>query len=91
MEIGQKIKSIRFFLGLTQKQMADKLKLKQSQVSKIESSDQEIPIDALKRVIKVFDIDPNWFLFDEGRRPDFFDKMPNNRKNLDQNGQGSVV
>lgn len=91
MEIGQKIKTIRFFLGLTQKELAERLKMKQSQVSKIESSDQEITIDALKKVIKTFNIDPNWFLFDEGKKPDFLEKLPNKRKNLDQNGQGSVV
>ncbi len=48
--VGNKIAQARKALGITQKELAQRMKVKQSAVSKIERDDTRPPIDTLKEV-----------------------------------------
>lgn len=54
------LKSIRKFLGLTQKEFAEKMKLSQSQVSAIEQGQRKINERLIMQIALVFDLNDDW-------------------------------
>lgn len=54
---GEQIAAARKAVGLTQKQLAQRLKLPQSQISRIERHPDHITIRTLKRVAKALRVD----------------------------------
>jgi transcriptional regulator with XRE-family HTH domain len=81
------LKTVRKFLGLTQKQFADKLGLKQSAYSMIESGTNKPSIDLIKSIAKQFKIDPKVFLedYEENTINDIL-----NTNNVNPNVNGNV-
>jgi transcriptional regulator with XRE-family HTH domain len=64
--VGQKIKKIRELKNLTQEYVSEKLGVSQSNYSKIESGEIDIPIERLEQISKVFNLRPEDILtFDE--------------------------
>ncbi len=64
--IGKKIKYIRKEKGLTQKNLADEIKITKQQVSNIENELCNPSIDFLSKMILYFNVNSNWLLADIG-------------------------
>lgn len=56
MKIGNVLKSIRIEKGLTQVQVAKKMKVQQAQVSRIESGKMEVEAATMKKICKVYGV-----------------------------------
>lgn len=73
MSIGSRIKQLRVHFNLTQKELADKLKISQSNLAKIETDVSKPSFDLLTNIMNIFHIDGHWLLTGEGemlRSPD---------------------
>ncbi|MFA6098989.1 MAG: helix-turn-helix transcriptional regulator [Patescibacteria group bacterium] len=60
--IVEKLKSARLEAGLTQKQIADRLKVPQSYISKVEAGDQRIDIIELKAFADLYKKSITYFI-----------------------------
>lgn len=60
--LGEKLKKARTEAGYTQRQIADLLKINQSQLSKIENGQIEPNIETLGTLIDFYEINANWLL-----------------------------
>ncbi len=59
---GQKIKSLREELDLTQTQVAERIPMNQSNYSKIERDQQEPDLQQLKRLAEIFGVSADYLL-----------------------------
>ncbi len=57
--LGLRVKEMRGLRGLSQKQVAEKLGLKRSTISQIESGDRKINADELLKLSRIFKVSPN--------------------------------
>ncbi|MEO1513672.1 MAG: helix-turn-helix domain-containing protein [Bacteroidota bacterium] len=60
---GDKLRSVRKQLGLSQGDFANMLSINQSSVSKMERGSIEIPIKLIDEIFSRFQIEPRWFFF----------------------------
>lgn len=58
----QKLKSARLEIGLTQAEVAKKLKRPQSHISNVETGQQRVDVIELKRFAKMYKKDISWFI-----------------------------
>lgn len=63
MNIGNKLKKIRIKHGLTQNEMAARLKINKSTLCRYENGDREPSVEFVAKVLKKFDVSPMWFLY----------------------------
>lgn len=67
MNIGEKIRSKREDMDLSQREMAEMIPMNQSNYSKIERDLQEPNLDQLRRICLILKLDPRYLLnLDEG-------------------------
>ena len=66
MNAGERLKQIRQNLGLTQKELAEKLGFKWYKIKDMESNKQKITYEIAKDLEKLFSINPDWLLTGEG-------------------------
>jgi len=66
MDIGERLKKVREFLGLTQEEFAQKLDTTQAVISNYERGARVPTVDFLNRLTKTFQLDINWLLTGEG-------------------------
>lgn len=62
-EYGERFRSCRLALGLTQLELSVKLKLTRSSIANIEAGRQLSMIDAIVGYADVFQVDPSWLAF----------------------------
>ena len=62
MNIGEKIRNAREDLDLSQRDMADKIPMNQSNYSKIERGVQEPNLEQLRRICLILSLDPRYLL-----------------------------
>ncbi len=62
MTVGQRVKAVRLHFGLEQSDFAEKLRISQSALSKIENDTQKISLEALSSLVIDFEIDTKWLL-----------------------------
>ena len=62
MNFGQKIRNAREDLDLSQKDMAERIPMNQSNYSKIERNVQEPNLDQLRRICQILKLDPRYLL-----------------------------
>ena len=60
------LKTFRQKAGLTQQQLADSLKVKQTKIKDIETGKQKIPVDFAITVEKIHHVNFKWLLTGEG-------------------------
>lgn len=61
-KLVNKIKQARFDSGLTQKQVAEKIKRPQSYISKIEAGEQRLDVVELKMLVRLYKKDIKLFI-----------------------------
>ena len=66
MNAGERLKQFRQKLGLTQKELAEKLGFKWYKIKDMESNKQKITYEIAKELEKLFSINPDWLLTGEG-------------------------
>lgn len=76
MDIFEKIKFIREFEKLNQKEFAEKLEITQSTISKYEKKERTPDYYVLKNLFEKFSVSPDWIFFD--RSPIFLEVDDNN-------------
>ncbi len=59
---GRKLKTVRTNLGLTQQEFAEALDVPQTTYSGYERGTNEPPVDVLKKVCSLYDVDSSWLL-----------------------------
>jgi transcriptional regulator with XRE-family HTH domain len=62
MNIGEKIRNAREDLDLSQRDMADRIPMNQSNYSKIERGVQEPNLEQLRRICQILSLDPRYLL-----------------------------
>ena len=60
--LGEKLKKARIEAGYTQRQIADLLKINQSQLSKIENGQIEPNVENLGTLIDFYEVNADWIL-----------------------------
>ena len=65
--ISGRFKYIRKEAGLTQSQLAKKLNVKQSTISKVESGSKQVDAGIMNALIEIFHIDINWLISGNGQ------------------------
>ena len=83
--IGDRIKKLRNDNNFTQKQVADYLGFKQTQIAKLESNDRTLKSSSLNKLCELYDCTPEYILdgFGEYSMEKF--KFRSNKNNLDLN------
>ena len=61
-KVIERLKQVRLEIGLTQKEVSDKIKMPQSYVSKVEAGEQRIDIIELKRFAELYKKEFNYFI-----------------------------
>ncbi len=74
-QVNMRIASIRKTLNMNQKEFSSRLKMTQSNLSRIELGKQEASITLLESIIDEFRINPTWLLTGQGSM--FFDSVQN--------------
>lgn len=64
-EVGQRIKKMRKLKGITQQELADRLGVTKSYMSRLESGQKKISLDRIESISTVLDIVPKQLLVDE--------------------------
>lgn len=64
------LKELRTERGLTQKELALKLKKSPQQISRYESGEDKIGVDVIHQLAKIFKVQPSLFLGDTQQAPD---------------------
>jgi transcriptional regulator with XRE-family HTH domain len=85
MSFGNRLRSIRINLNLTQIEMGDKLLMDQSAYSRYETDKTSPSIEIVKRVSESFSVNINWLLEieDTDKAENDFTKQPSRNNNLD--------
>lgn len=60
--IGKKIRELRKLKGMNQEQLGKLLNIEKSQISKYEKGTNQPPIDKIKKLAEIFDINPDELL-----------------------------
>lgn len=66
MSIGKKIKNIRKSLGLTQRELGDKIGKSEISIRKYESGSTNIPVEVLLKIAYALNVDPKEIVSDIG-------------------------
>lgn len=70
MSVGDKIKSLRKAMGLTQTELGDRVGVKKNAVSKWECGRvEDIPTSTIKALANLFDVPPSYLIDDENAEP----------------------
>jgi len=85
MNAGERLKQFRQKLGLTQKELAEKLGFKWYKIKDMESNKQKITYEIAKELEKLFSINPDWLLTGEG------EMYKNNKVQIFDNENGIEV
>lgn len=83
--VGRKIRQLRKQRKLTQVELAERIGIHQSDLSRMEQGEYKVGLDALLRILQTFDLSIGEF-FDESRGQNAFDKF----KNLSPSAQKEV-
>lgn len=57
-----RLKKLRLEAGLTQQQLADQLSIRQNTYSQYESGQRQLPLDALVRLAKLYNVSVDYLL-----------------------------
>jgi len=60
--LGKRVKNLRELTGMTQEELAKKLKISRPTISQIEKGERRIPADELLKLSQIFDVDVNELL-----------------------------
>lgn len=82
MGVGDKIKSLRKAMGLTQTELGERVGVKKNAVSKWECGRvEDIPTSTIKALANLFSVSPSYLIDDEGKSiPSNFSPMPEMKK-----------
>ena len=82
MGVGDKIKSLRKAMGLTQTELGERVGVKKNAVSKWECGRvEDIPTSTIKALANLFSVSPSYLIDDEGKSiPSNFNPMPEMKK-----------
>ena len=82
MGVGDKIKSLRKAMGLTQTELGERVGVKKNAVSKWECGRvEDIPTSTIKALANLFSVSPSYLIDDEGKSiPSNFSPMPSMKK-----------
>ena len=64
--IGERLKLMREFLGLTQKDLSERLSIKAPALSRYEKSNTIPTIDIINKIVNLFEINIHWLIIGEG-------------------------
>ena len=65
--VGDRLKKLRVEFGFTQKQLADYLGFKQSQIAKLEQDERKLKISSLDKLCDLYNCDEKYILEGQGR------------------------
>jgi len=94
MNAGERLKQFRQKLGLTQKELAEKLGFKWYKIKDMESNKQKITYEIAKDLEKLFSINPDWLLTGEGEMYKGNERLQKAREllnNIENNHEADVV
>ena len=80
---GERMRAVRVALGLSQKEFADKLKLKRNSIAMIETKKRNPSLSTISDVCRIFDVNPLWMETGEG---DMFALKPEDVEELELDG-----
>lgn len=66
-DTGEKIRKLRKANGDSLRALSDKIDSDSSNLSKLERGHREVTVEVLKKIIKVYNVDPSYF-FNDGQR-----------------------
>lgn len=72
--MNENLKKLREALGLSQKEMANTLKISDATISRIEKGDRNVTVRLMDQICKEFNVNKNWFVTGEG---EMFNKIDN--------------
>ena len=88
--IGQRLKKLRKLNNFTQKQIADYLGFKQTQIAKLESNDRTLKSSSLNKLCELYNCDEEYILMGIGEHSTEQYKFRSNKNNLDLNTLASM-
>lgn len=72
--LGQRLASVRKVKGLNQREMAESVGLSYRSYRAYETGDREPPFYPMVEIVKIYELDAEWFLFGDQGRLDTTDK-----------------
>lgn len=84
--VGRKIRQLRRQRKLTQVELADKIGIHQSDLSRMEQGEYKVGLDTLLRILQTFDLTIGDFFEEDNKTQTMFDKL----KTLSPNAQKEV-
>ena len=64
-QVGLRLKKIRLFRRMTQKELADKLKISQTAIALWESGSRSLSLDAIDNIAQILNVSAGYLLFGE--------------------------
>ena len=83
--IGQRLKKLRKLNNFTQKQVADYLGFKQTQIAKLENNDRTLKSSSLNKLCELYNCSEEYILMGIGEYSTDGYKFRSNKNNLDLN------
>lgn len=82
--VGLRLKGLRLDFGFTQKQIADYLGFKQSQIAKLENDERKLKMSSLDKLCNLYGCPPEYILEGKGNysKPNFAFRLDRNDFNL---------
>jgi len=63
-KMGERIKTQRKLLNLTQKELGKKMQISQKQISKYENNESQPPVDQLQKLAEILNVSTDWLICD---------------------------
>lgn len=91
MTIGEKIKEFRKIREITQQQLADKLGVKRSAISKYEKNIVPLKLETALKISEILEMDPYYLIDDDKTLDDFFSHMEDVSTDLNNSKMQKVL
>ena len=75
--VGRKIRQLRRQRKLTQVELADKIGIHQSDLSRMEQGEYKVGLDTLLKILQTFDLSIGDFFEEDNRTQTMYDKLKN--------------
>jgi len=65
-EIGERLKTFRKHLKLSQEEFGNKINISQKSLSAIERGDRRLYAELIEKISKTYNLNPNWLILGKG-------------------------